>query len=114
MPPVALLLVVHGLGLMAIGIITFHRAKVAVYPNQPARALVTHGIYAHTRNPMYVGLTIAYVGGVLATESMWALLLLPIALMTLYQLVIRREEHHLRERFPQEYAEYCAEVRRWL
>jgi protein-S-isoprenylcysteine O-methyltransferase Ste14 len=85
-----------------------------VYPNQPARALVTHGVYAHSRNPMYVGLTIAYLGGVLATGSVWALLLLPVALFALLRLVIRREERHLSERFPTEYAAYCAEVRRWL
>jgi protein-S-isoprenylcysteine O-methyltransferase Ste14 len=111
---VGLMLLIQGFALMLTGIVTFRRAKVAVYPNRPARSLVTHGVYAYTRNPMYVGLTTAYVGGVLLTGLVWSLLLLPVVIALLVVLVIRREERHLRERFPVEYAEYCGRVRRWI
>jgi protein-S-isoprenylcysteine O-methyltransferase Ste14 len=113
-PPVALLLIVLGLGVMLLGMLTFRRAKTAVYPNQPARTVVTHGVYARTRNPMYVGLTVAYVGGVIATRSVWALLVLPIVLVVLVRQVVRREERYLLAAFPAEYEAYCEEVGRWL
>ncbi len=108
------LLALAGLMLAVTGVVTFRRAKVSVYPNRPARSLVTHGVYAYTRNPMYVGLTTVYLGGVLATGLMWPLILLPAVLAALVVFVIRREERHLAERFTVEYTVYCARVRRWI
>lgn len=108
-----LLLVVLGFGLVLIGVVTFRRARVSVHPNRPARSVVTYGVYAYTRNPMYTGLTVAYLGGVCLTASVWALVLLPLVLWLLLVLVIRKEEAHLHERFPAEYGAYCQRVRRW-
>ena len=107
-------LVAIGIALMLTGIITFKRHHTAVYPNRPASLVVDTGVYAYTRNPMYAGLTIAYLGGVLLTGVLWVLLLLPMVLTLLVTQVIRREERHLRERFPEEYAAYCARVGRWI
>lgn len=111
---VGLLLVAIGVALAITGVFTFRRAKVAVYPNRPARNLVTHGIYQYTRNPMYVGMTTAYLGGVVMTGIVWGLVMLPLVLLALYAVVIRREERHLTERFPDEFREYSKQVRRWL
>ncbi len=105
---------VLGLACVYTGIITFRRARTAIYPNQPASQIVSHGIYAHTRNPMYLGLTLFYAGGVLLLASVGALVLLPVVLVLLYRLVIAREERYLRTAFPRAYADYCARVRRWL
>lgn len=107
-------LALAGLLVMAWGLLTFARAGTAVYPNQSASRLVRRGPYAFTRNPMYVGLTTAYVGGALVINSAWALLLLPLVLWSLTRLVIRREERHLRAAFGADYDAYCARVRRWL
>ena len=103
-----------GVALMLTGIITFRRARTAVYPNRPAKRLVTHGVYAHTRNPMYVGMSMLYLGGVAATAMLWPLVVFPLVLVVLVTQVVRREERHLRERFPEEYGEYTSRVRRWM
>jgi protein-S-isoprenylcysteine O-methyltransferase Ste14 len=103
-----------GAALVVTGMLTFRRHRTAIYPNRPARNLVTSGVYAYTRNPMYLGLSMAYLGGVLATGLWWPLLLLPLVLMLVVTLIIRREEEHLHERFPDEYGEYSARVRRWF
>jgi protein-S-isoprenylcysteine O-methyltransferase Ste14 len=105
---------VIGLACVYTGIITFRRARTAVYPNRPASQVVTRGIYARTRNPMYLGFTLFYLGGVLVLASVGALALLPVVLLLLYRLVIAREERHLQRAFPEAYADYCARVRRWL
>lgn len=107
-------LVAIGLGLMLAGIVTFTRRRTAVYPNRPASLVVDTGIYAYTRNPMYSGLTIAYLGGVFLTGVLWVLILLPVVLTLLITQVIRREERHLLERFPEAYTAYCARVGRWF
>ena len=103
-----------GLALVYTGIITFRKFRTAIYPNRPAKLVVDHGIYAYTRNPMYVGMTVFYLGGVLVLHSLGAMALLPMVLLVLHSQVIVREERHLLERFPAEYADYCARVRRWL
>ncbi len=108
------LLVVLGLGVMFTAILTFRRVRTSVYPNRPAKVLVDTGVFARTRNPMYLGMTIAYCGLVLALSSPWALALLPAVHLLLRTQVIAREERHLQTRFPDAYADYCARVPRWV
>lgn len=103
-----------GLGVMLWALLTFTRARTAVFPNRPATRVVTSGPYAWSRNPMYVGLALAYVGLALLTNHGWPLALLPLVLASLYALVIRREERYLGAAFPREYGEYRRRVRRWL
>ncbi len=105
---------VTGLAVVYAGILTFRRHRTAVYPNRPAKMVVSGGLYAHTRNPMYVGMSAFYLGGVLLLHSLGALLLLPVVWRVLIVHVVRREEAHLQRAFPEEYARYCATVRRWL
>lgn len=106
--------VVSGFALAALSIRTFRRARVSVLPNRPARSVVTHGVYSYSRNPIYLGFCLIYVGVALMTGAVWAVVLLPVVLWVLTRTVIRKEEAHLRERFPEEYAAYCQRVRRWL
>ncbi len=103
-----------GLGIAFWGLWTFFRARTAIMPHHAASRLVTSGPYRFTRNPMYVGLTTAYIGLSLMTNSIWPLVLLPLALLALYALVIRREERYLRAAFGDHYAAYQQRVRRWL
>ena len=107
-------LVVLGVGFAITGILTFRKFRTAVLPHRPASVLVDTGIFAYTRNPMYTGLTVAYLGGVLLTGVLWVLILLPIVLTVLVTQVIRREERYLRTRFPEAYAAYCTRVGRWF
>ena len=103
-----------GIGLILWAFATFLRQRTAIYPNQPATQIVRDGPYRWTRNPMYLSLTIIYLGLSLLMNSVVPILILPIVLLLLVRLVIRREERYLRSAFPEEYAAYCAEVRRWL
>jgi protein-S-isoprenylcysteine O-methyltransferase Ste14 len=105
---------VLGVVLAAWGMMTFRRAKTAIIPHQSASQLVTHGPYRFTRNPMYTGLTIAYLGGAALINSAWPIILLPIVLVILIKTVILREEMYLTDAFGAEYTGYAASVRRWL
>ena len=108
------LLVLGGFGLMAWGMVTFLAARTAIIPMRGASRLVEHGPYRFTRNPMYVGMTLAYVGLGLTMYSGWPLFVLPIVLALLVRLVIRREEAYLADAFGEEYSAYRDRVRRWL
>src|SRR5687768_5181762 len=93
------LLIALGLGMMVWAIWTFTRARTSVLPFRPATAMVTRGPYRFSRNPMYVGLTLLYLGLSLLTGMAWPLVMLPLALWALIVLVIRREERYLGAEF---------------
>src|SRR5688572_8402023 len=106
--------VVVRLALMGWGIATFRREQTAVYPNQRARLLVESGPYRRTRNPMYLGMTVLYLGVTALMNSWWPLLLLPLVLWALVILVIGREERYLAQEFGEHYDAYRSRVRRWI
>lgn len=108
------LLILAGLALAATGIRNFLAAGTPVPTNEPTRALVTGGIHAWTRNPIYVGLFLLYAGIGIAAASPWMLILIvPLALTMRYG-VVAREERYLEQRFGDAYRDYKARVRRWL
>lgn len=108
------LLVLIGFGVAAWGMMTFARAHTAIIPNRPASSLVESGPYRFTRNPMYTGMTIAYVGVAVHLNSGWTVLLLPLVLFLLHRFVIRREEKYLSAAFGDTYDAYRARVKRWV
>ena len=73
--------------------------------------LITHGPYAIVRNPMYVGIIAATLGGLLIYRT-WSL----VFALTFFGLVIRarREEQALAAEFGQQWADYCQRVPGWI
>ena len=117
-PPVARLvgwgLVAAGALLAASAVMLFRRAGTTPNPTRPTTALVLHGPYRFTRNPMYVGLALCYVGTALLVNSMWPLILLPALMVLVQRWVIAPEEAYLERKFGAEYRSYRTQVRRWL
>ena len=112
--PFGLTALALGVLLAVWGMVTFWRAKTAIIPHHVARQLVTNGPYRFTRNPMYTGLTIQYLGGAALVNSAWPIIVLPVVIFVLYKTVISREEMYLSDAFGAEYTGYVASVRRWL
>ncbi len=79
----------------------------------PPEALVTSGIYAYTRNPMYLGHFIYITGIAITLQSLAAVLLLIFTLIW-YQPRVRKDEERLVELFGDDYEEYRNKVKRWL
>jgi len=75
---------------------------------------VTWGPYRFTRNPMYVGLVLAYLGEAGLLKQVWPVVLLPFTIAYLNWTVIPVEEAKLEEAFPYEYKQYRLQVRRWF
>lgn len=111
---VGLVLVVAGVVLGVWAVLTFRRARTAIVPSRPATGVVEAGPYRFSRNPMYVALSVAYLGVTLVLNSVWPLALLPVVLGALFVLVVRREERYLASAFGEGYAAYRRRVRRWL
>ncbi len=102
-------------GMLALSaFLEMRRAGTHVDPRQPATALVTRGPFRLTRNPLYLSLTLLYTGIALMVNSLWAILLLPGALIVIRYGVINREERYLERTFGEQYLSYKAKVRRWI
>ncbi len=79
-----------------------------------ASHLVRGGVYALTRNPMYLGNGLIAIGMTMVTGAPLIYgLVLPLFLC-IYQALIVAEEVYLRRTFGQEYEQYCAEVPRLI
>ena len=92
----------------------FRRAGTNPAPWRPSTAVVTSGIYAFTRNPMYLAMALFYVAVAVAADSVVTLLLLVPLLVVVHYGVIRREEHYLETKFGDDYRRYKKKVRRWV
>lgn len=103
-----------GLVLALAGVAAVLRHRTTIVPHHPVATLLTGGAYRLSRNPMYTGLAIAYLGLALILGSWWPLALWPLVIVTVRRLVIRPEEHYLTHRFGQTYTDYQSRVRRWL
>lgn len=79
-----------------------------------ADTLVTEGLFAVCRNPLYVGNMLIYVGVFLLHGSP-LVAVAGIALFAfIYQCIIYAEEAFLHRKFGDAYTQYCAEVNRWV
>lgn len=107
-------LAVIGFGIAAAAIRRFARAGASIQLDEPTEALVTDGLYAVSRNPIYIGLITAYAGLAIALTTGWALLLLPVLVAMLRRGVVLREEAYLEEAFGEAYRAYRNKVPRWL
>ena len=63
---------------------------------------------------MYLSLLSIYVGVALMVQTLWALLLLPVVIVAIRYLVIRKEEQYLQRKFGEAFLSYKASVRRWI
>jgi protein-S-isoprenylcysteine O-methyltransferase Ste14 len=107
------LLMTVGAALAISGRGTFVRSGTNVNPYKPASALVTTGIYAHIRNPMYVGLAFLVAGIGIAIASDWTLVMLVAGALTIHYGVVTREETYLETKFGEPYLHYVATVPRY-
>jgi protein-S-isoprenylcysteine O-methyltransferase Ste14 len=95
-------------------LVQFIRTRNSVVTVKPAESLQTSGIYRATRNPMYVGLVLVYLGLTCLIGNWWNIILLPVLLLTIQEYVMKREEKYLTRKFGPEYINYKQKVRRWL
>lgn len=110
-----------GLGFVAGGMVLggpafrlFIAARTTLNPQRLPTTLVTQGRYRYTRNPMYLGQFIMYIGVAVLLGTVWALIALPFVIAAVDRWVVRKEEAILTRTFGTAYLRYASEVRRWI
>jgi protein-S-isoprenylcysteine O-methyltransferase Ste14 len=117
-PRVALAVIVAliGFSIDIAGLLSFLRAKTTIHPMKPGATstLVTSGVYALSRNPMYVGLLLVLVGWAVYLSSVWTLAGPAAFVLYINRFQIAPEERTLAAMFGATYSQYKRAVRRWL
>lgn len=103
-----------GIVLMVLGDLQFKRAGTATSPRRWASTLVTDGVFAVSRNPMYTGMVLCLLGVAVLFGTLAPLLVPPVVGWVLSVRFIRGEEEDLRRLFGEQYDAYQRRVRRWV
>ena len=109
-----LVILIVGLGLVASARVLFSRTGQSPLPWTPSPSLIWKGPYRHTRNPMYVGVTLVELGLGVAVNNLWIALFAIPALAIVHVIAVLPEERYLSEKFGESYKRYLAQVRRYL
>lgn len=102
---------------LAVGLTAFYQFKKAgtnVDIRKPATKVVTEGIYAYSRNPIYAGMVIFLFAVSVLLNNLWIMIFIPAFVIIMRKGVIEREELYLEEKFGAEYTDYKKRVRRWI
>ena len=97
-------------------VLAFRRWKTTINPVNPeaATTLVNSGAFRLSRNPMYLGLSIALLGWALLLTAPWNLLGPVAFVLYMQRFQILPEERVLAAKFGAEFERYRSTVRRWL
>ena len=112
--PVGIALVIIGIGFVVLA-----RRELAQYgqptdPGHPTSKVVKTGVFAISRNPLYLGGSILLLGIALVLNTLWAIVMLLLSIIICHYVLIIPEELYLATKFGNKYAEYIASVSRWL
>jgi protein-S-isoprenylcysteine O-methyltransferase Ste14 len=105
-----------GAGMLLLGWFEWamRQAGTPTNPYKPVARIATEGPFRYTRNPGYLSMAMIYAGIASLANALWAILLLPVALVVIQRGVIEREERYLERKFGEEYLTYKSRVRRWV
>lgn len=104
---------IGGLGLLRWSLISFGQSfRIGIDTDRPGR-LITSGVFAVSRNPVYVSFASVLLGQFLIFPNWIFLVYLGAATLLFYRQVLR-EEQYLKKHYGEEYANYCRRVRRYL
>ena len=112
-PWVGVLLCLAGLGLLLWSLVSFGRSfRIGIDTEQPDR-LITEGVFAFSRNPIYTAFACILLGQFLVFPN-WLLLVFLLGGVWLFHRQVLREEAYLKEHYGEEYLQYCRRVRRYV
>jgi protein-S-isoprenylcysteine O-methyltransferase Ste14 len=110
---VGILFCLVGLLLVSWSLVSFGKSfRVGIDAEHPDR-LISTGIFALSRNPMYVAFASILLGEFLIFPN-WILLLYFGAAIWLFHRQVVREEDYLKMHYGKEYVDYCGRVRRYF
>ena len=93
---------------------SFKKVKTNIEPWKPTSKIVSEGVFAYSRNPIYLAFALVPIGLGIILGSVWILLSFIPAVICTYFVAIKKEEQYLEQKFGSEYLDYKTKGRRWL
>ena len=88
--------------------------KWSGYAPEKTRTVVDSGVFAYSRNPMYLALVITLFAFGIYLENYSCFVIMPLFIRYITRFQIIPEEQMLDKLFPHDYQAYCQKVRRWF
>lgn len=85
-----------------------------IFQNIGNNTLVTTGVYACVRNPIYSACTLLSTGALFLANNLWLLILPVFYWLFMTVLMMNTEEKWLRDLYGEEYMAYCRRVNRCI
>ena len=92
----------------------FAKAGTSAHHRKPTTTVLTTGPFARSRNPVYVSMTLCFVGAAIAVDGPLVLAMVAPAVAIIHLFVIRTEEAYMARKFGADYERYTETVRRWI
>jgi len=83
-------------------------------PTSTTNRIIKTGIFAYTRNPIYLAIVMFFLSMFLVFENVMYFLSAIGLVIWLHNYVIKSEENFLLDKFPDEYDRYMKAVSRWI
>jgi protein-S-isoprenylcysteine O-methyltransferase Ste14 len=114
--PIIILLIASASIIGALALYDFHKHKTTFHPHTPEKTstVVDSGIYAYSRNPMYLALVLILLAVALYLNNLTCFAIIPLFIGYITRYQIKPEEEMLDKLFPNNYQAYANKVRRWL
>ncbi len=107
------LFILAGLTVIGLAAWQFRSHATTILPRESPTAMIDTGLYAYSRNPIYVADALI-LAGVALRWDLAGLVLVPVFVWVITQRFIAGEEAGLRARFGPAFDAYAARVKRWV
>jgi protein-S-isoprenylcysteine O-methyltransferase Ste14 len=108
-----IVLIISGIGVAVRARRAFAEFRQPTDPGHPTSKVIKTGVFAMSRNPLYLACVLIFLGLALALNMSWALAALLLSIILCHYVLIRPEERYLKAMFGEEYEQYAASVHRW-
>jgi protein-S-isoprenylcysteine O-methyltransferase Ste14 len=113
-PGLALACASLGIWLMLAAMLRMRRAGTTVNPRGQSQTLITDGVFATSRNPIFLGDALILMAAVMFVNEAFALPVVAGFIWVINDPFIPVEEERLADAFGDQAAEYFLRVRRWI
>jgi protein-S-isoprenylcysteine O-methyltransferase Ste14 len=111
---IGVVVIILGLAVVIAASRIFKKVDTNIEPWKPTSKIVSNGVFAYSRNPIYMAFCLVPIGVGFIVGSYWILMSFFPAAITVYFVAIKKEEIYLEQKFGDEYLTYKSNVRRWV
>ncbi len=112
--PCGIALIIAGVVFISLARQEFAKFSQPTDPGRPTTKVVTTGVFAISRNPIYFGAACFLLGVGLVANWLWILVFLLPSLVACHYVLILPEERYLIVKFGETYRSYATNVHRWF